>query len=82
MFWRAVYGAFCGYFVGVLWLFWRVLVGVLWGILRGVSIGVLRGAWGVSRGVLCRVMAPEAGIGSDRHGSEGSDIGSRYGKIS
>ena len=71
MFWRAVYGAFCGYFVGVLWMFWRVLVGVLWGILRGVSVGVLRGARGSPEGCYEGLWPPklESGrIGRDRKG--------------
>ena len=67
---RAFWWAFCGLFMGFLWVFCGRFGGCSGGRLCALC------------GIFLRIMPPEVGIGSDRQGSEGSDIGSRYGEIS
>ena len=62
-------GRFGGRFAGFLWAFCGCFVGVMEGVLVGRLCALC--------GVFLRIMAPEVGIGLDRRGSEGSDIGSR-----
>ena len=80
-----VLGAFRRFFVGALGVFVVVLAicvfCVFVCVLKGVCGYFLCAPGGLLRGV-SKVYGPETGVGSDRQGSEGSDIGSRYGEIS
>ena len=73
-------GRFVGVLVGVLWVFYGLFVGILWALWRVLWEVFARALWGIFKGYA--PPPPEVGIGSDRQGSEGSDIGSRYGEIS